>query len=269
MRQTDDSHRSRGSAREARVRPNSGDDIRQVFAEHPRHASRMLLSIGARYETSEVIVHMLLACLLPILLVLVARIFFFGQYSIPSGSMEDTLAVHDRVFTTQKLTLNLGNLQRGDVIVFHDPAGWLGAESSESNDNDDFLIKRLIGLPGDHVQCEGNGKPILINGQAVNESSYLKPGVSPSAFPFDVHVPAGHLFVLGDNRANSADSRYHQTDGADGMVPVANVAGVALVTCWPVSHWRRLDRQHEPFANVPDVARDQEQSQQTRAGGVR
>ncbi|RBP99230.1 signal peptidase I [Bifidobacterium xylocopae] len=233
--------------------PRSGDDVRKAFELHPRHASRLVLPDSIRHELGEVVRKLLLACLLPILLVLGTRIFLLGQYSIPSGSMENTLAVSDRVITTQNLTLNRGGLRRGDIIVFRDPAGWLGSEGAGPDSRDDFLIKRLIGLPGDRVACEGGGHPITVNGSPIDESSYLKPGAEPSAFAFDVAVPAGHLFVLGDNRANSADSRYHRGDGADGMVPVANVTGVAVFTCWPVGHVRRLDDGHGPFASVPDI----------------
>nr|WP_081924969.1 signal peptidase I [Bifidobacterium actinocoloniiforme] len=212
----------------------------------------MVLPESIRYELVDTVRNFMLAVLIPILLVLTVRVFLVGQYMIPSGSMENTLEVEDRVLTSQNLTLNLAKLQRGDVIVFHDPADWLSGESA-SNAGDDFLIKRLIGLPGDRVSCAGRGEPVKVNGVAIDESSYVKAGVQPSSFAFAVTVPAGHLFVLGDNRADSADSRYHVDDGAQGTVPVENVAGVALATCWPLSRFKRLDNQHGPFASVPDI----------------
>ncbi|BDR54227.1 signal peptidase I [Bombiscardovia apis] len=238
-------------------RPRSGDDVRLAFAEHPHHAARMLMPETIRYEFVEVATSLLIACLVPVVLVLGVRIFALGQYFIPSPSMENTLAVGDRVITTQNLTLNTGDLKRGDIIVFHDPDRWLDSDREKVKTNDDFLIKRLIGLPGDKVRCDGNGKPVMINGQAVDESAYLKKGVEPSSFPFEVHVPAGHVFVLGDNRSNSSDSRYHLNDSQGGMVPIDNITGVALRTCWPFSHWKRLNNHHDVFDAVPDIDNNQ------------
>ena len=95
---------------------------------------------------------------------------------------------------------------------------------------------------------------MTINGVAIDESSYLKPGVQPSDFAFNVTVTEGHIFVLGDNRANSADSRYHQDDGSNGLVPISDVLGVAIVRNWPLNRIGRLDSHHEVFANVPNPA---------------
>lgn len=232
--------------------PNSDEEMGRAFAVHPRHASRVVLPINARRGVWESICKLLTVCMLPVLLVLSIRIFLLGQYIIPSGSMEDTLLVNDRVLTTHGLTLNVGHLQRGDIVVFHDPAGWLGASGDGRFDKDDFLIKRLIGMPGDRVQCKGAGSPIEINGQTIDETAYIKPGVQPSSLRFDVLVPAGHIFVLGDNRDNSADSRYHSSDGDGGMVPIDNVVGVAFMICWPLKHWKRIDTHRDVFANVPN-----------------
>ena len=188
-------------------------------------------------------------CGIPVIIVLLLRIFLFGVYSIPSGSMLDTIHEGDRVITT-KLAPKYKSLNRGDIIVFKDPANWLKNEGSIIQGDD--LIKRLIGLPGDHVACEGAGKPVTINGVAIEETSYIRPGVDPSAFAFDVTVSPGYVFVLGDNRASSADSRYHQDDGANGQVPVDDVVGVALITYWPLNRIGKLDAHHEVFTDVPD-----------------
>ena len=188
-------------------------------------------------------------CGIPVIIVLLLRIFLFGVYSIPSGSMLDTINEGDRVITT-KLAPKYKSLNHGDIIVFKDPANWLKNEGGIKQGDD--LIKRLIGLPGDHVACQGAGKPVTINGVAIDETSYIRPGVDPSAFAFDVTVSEGHVFVLGDNRASSADSRYHQDDGANGQVPVDDVVGVALITYWPLNRIGKLDSHHEVFADVPD-----------------
>lgn len=186
---------------------------------------------------------------IPVVIMLILRFLVFGFYSIPSGSMMDTIEIGDHVVTTQ-LTTRFTSLTRGDIIVFRDPAHWLANEGDASGQGD--LIKRLIGLPGDVVECKGNGQPVTINGVAINETSYIRPGVSPSNFAFKVTVSAGHVFVLGDNRANSADSRYHQDDGDQGLVPINDIRGIGLVTYWPLNRIGRLDNHADVFRNVPD-----------------
>ena len=196
----------------------------------------------------------LIWCGIPVVIVLLVRLFLFGFYVIPSGSMMDTIEPGDRVITS-KLTPKVFKLQRGDVVVFKDPDHWLQQENSGKLGGD-FLIKRLIGLPGDTVACEGPGKPITINGTAIDESSYIRHGVDPSAFPFSVKVTAGHVFVMGDNRSNSADSRYHQDDSSHGLVPVSDVVGVGLVKYWPLNHISTLDSHHDVFKDVPEGTDD-------------
>lgn len=195
----------------------------------------------------------LIWCGIPILIIVLIRLFLVGFYEIPSRSMESTIEPGDRVVTL-KLAPKTFGLERGDIIVFHDPAGWLAGEQSGSLLSGDYLIKRVIGLPGDTVECEGAGKPIKVNGVAIDESAYLKSGVDPSAFPFSVTVTSGHVFVMGDNRANSADSRYHQDDGDNGLVPIDDVVGVGFARYWPLSRLGKLDAHHEVFADVPDAS---------------
>ena len=150
----------------------------------------------------------LLWCVLPVLVVLGLRLFVFGLYAIPSGSMENTIMPGDRVITTHLSPRPIA-LRRGDIIVFKDPANWLANEGATHNS--DRLIKRLIGLT----------------------------------------VPAGRLFVLGDNRANSADSRAHTNDGAQGLVPVGDVEGVAFMRYWPLNRVGWLSAHHDVFRAVP------------------
>lgn len=130
----------------------------------------------------------------PFVAVLLVRIFLIGFYVIPSGSMRDTIEIGDRVITS-KLTPKYFDLKRGDIVVFHDPANWLNQETTRGKG--DYLIKRLIGLPGDVVECGGAGQPVKINGVAIDETSYIKSGVDPSSFSFRVEVTAGHIFVMG------------------------------------------------------------------------
>ncbi|WEV69661.1 signal peptidase I [Bifidobacterium sp. ESL0775] len=182
-----------------------------------------------------------------VLVLVLIRVFILGVYVIPSGSMEDTIAIGDRL-VTNRLARPLKSIKRGDVVVFHDPAHWLaGSDNHGSND----LIKRVIGMPGDVVACKGGGAPVTINGVAVDETSYIKPGVEPSNFSFRVKVTAGNVFVMGDNRANSADSRYHADDGNGGLVPMGDISGVAMFTFWPFSHFKTIKSHREVFRAVP------------------
>lgn len=185
---------------------------------------------------------------------LVARLFLFGMYMVPSGSMLDTIQLHDHILTN-KLTPHVMKLKHGDIVVFKDPANWLGADMQTPKT--DTLVKRLIGLPGDTVECKGKGSPIRINGVAIDERAYLKVDdathqtVAPSDFAFKVTVTPGNIFVLGDNRSNSADSRYHVNDGNGGLVPIKNVEGTGILTTWPLKRIGLMEPHHEVFASVP------------------
>ncbi|WP_042430513.1 signal peptidase I [Streptacidiphilus anmyonensis] len=181
-----------------------------------------------------------------LVIVLVNR-FVAQPFTIPSGSMENALSVGDRVLV-DKLSYDFGGTpHRGDVVVFDgrgsfvDTGGQAGSPADGDGSGDDF-VKRVIGVGGDTVKCcDAHGR-ITVDGVELDESSYLYPGAAPSAFPFAVQVPAGELFVLGDNRAVSADSRAHLGDPGGGFVPVSRVVGRAEWVIAPLGHWRSLDR---------------------------
>jgi len=179
-------------------------------------------------------------------------------FSIPSDSMQNTLQQGDRVLV-DKLTPWFGSEpERGEVVVFHDPDNWLAGEptanpnalqtvlswiglmpSAEEKD----LIKRVIGVGGDIIQCKGTG-PLTVNGKALYEP-YVYPGNTPCSVDeeggqFRVKVPEGFIWVMGDHRQNSRDSRYNQTDKNNGMVPVDKVVGRAIVKAWPINRWGTL-----------------------------
>ncbi|MDF7666207.1 signal peptidase I [Bifidobacterium sp. ESL0745] len=198
--------------------------------------------------------HDLLSFVVPfavfILILALLRVFVVGVYAIPSGSMEDTIQIGDRL-VTNRLSKSASKLKRGDIIVFKDPAHWLAGTDSHGSDD---LIKRLIGMPGDVVECKGGGSPVTINGVAIDETSYIKSGVEPSNFAFKTKVTPGNVFVLGDNRSNSEDSRYHGDDGNGGLVPISDVRGVAMLTFWPFSRLKVFKSPHEVFANVPGAS---------------
>ncbi|MER6562844.1 signal peptidase I [Streptomyces sp. NPDC001027] len=178
-----------------------------------------------------------LACLL---FLLVLNAFVVQPFQIPSGSMENGLRIGDRVLVN-KLAYRFGaEPRRGDVVVF-DGTGYFG--------NSDY-IKRVVGVGGDHVVCCDKEGRIQVNGRPVDESTFLYPGDSPSTVAFDVVVPDDALFVMGDHRSRSSDSRDRLGSPGGGMVPVDDVIGRADWIVWPFSHLTRLSRP-SVYARVP------------------
>jgi signal peptidase I len=171
----------------------------------------------------------------------VVKTYFVRSFYIPSASMENTLLIGDRVIVNE-LVGSAFPVKRGDVVVFKDPGEWL--VPGEGND----LIKRVIGLPGDKVSCCGTTGELSVNGHAVKEPYVvLQPGSDRvSGTDFSVTVPKGDLWVMGDNRYNSADSRIH------GFVPESDVVGRAFVITWPVSRWGLLSRYPAEWNAVPN-----------------
>ena len=208
----------------------------------------------------------ILVVVIVIALTALFKTFVIQWFEIPSGSMEDTLDVGDGVAVTM---YDAQDLERGDIVVFTDPDHWLDVEDPTGlrgvirdalvlihllpENTGHYLIKRVIGVPGDHIVADGRGS-LTVNGAPLNET-YLKNGASPSEVAFDVVVPEGFIWVMGDNRSNSADSRYHQDDAHGGFVPIDDVAGVAKVVVWPINHWRGLGGGHEAFDDVPEPGR--------------
>ena len=208
----------------------------------------------------------ILVVVIVIALTALFKTFVIQWFEIPSGSMENTLEVGDEVAVTM---YDAQDLERGDIVVFTDPDHWLDVEDPTGlrgvirdtlvlihllpENTGHYLIKRVIGVAGDHIVADGRGS-LTVNGAPLNET-YLKNGTSPSEVAFDVVVPEGFVWVMGDNRSNSADSRYHQDDAHGGFVPIDDVAGVAKVVVWPIGHWRGLGDGHEAFKDVPEPGR--------------
>jgi signal peptidase I len=199
---------------------------------------------------------------LPILIVIalvlavLIKTFAVQAFWIPSGSMENTLAINDRVLVN-KIVYHLRDIHRGDIVVFNGDGSWdPGTIPVPGNvfeqfyngfasmfgfgKGGDILIKRVIGLPGDHVACCDAQGRITVNGVALIEQSYLYPGSAPSTMKFNIVVQPGRLWVMGDNRLVSDDSRDHQGDPGGGTIPESAVVGRAFVIIWPSSHWRFL-----------------------------
>ena len=199
-----------------------------------------------------------LVLLLGIALVLAVAIkaLFLQAFYIPSGSMEDTLVFNDRILVQKVSYWGGGSPQRGDIVVFADPGQWLppqdsaGAQTPVAEVLEVFglyptgghLVKRVIGVGGDNVRCCDKRGRVTVNGQPLEEESYLAPGQAPSADSFNIEVKPDHLWVMGDNRANSADSRSHLGDPGGGMVPVEDVVGKVFSVVWPLDHATLLGR---------------------------
>jgi len=188
-----------------------------------------------------------------LVLALLIKTFLVQAFFIPSGSMEETLQVGDRVLVN-RLVYRFGEPQRGDVVVFNGVDSWtpevtVNAPTNPvtgairnvaglfgfASPNEKDFIKRVIGVPGDRVQCCDKKGRLLVNGVPLNEP-YVYPGNTPSEQKFNVVVPEGRLWVMGDHRAASSDSRFHLGDPGGGTIPIDHVVGRAFVVVWPFSH---------------------------------
>jgi signal peptidase I len=188
-----------------------------------------------------------------LLVSLFIKTFLVQFFYIPSGSMENTLQVNDRV-AVNRIPFISNNIERGDVVVFRDPDNWLpAADISESpfviaklkaglvavgvlpNPAKQYLVKRVVGVAGDHVICCNTDGKLTVNGEVMNEP-YIFAGNVPSDMNFDVTVPKNKVWVMGDHRGASADSRYHQDDINKGFVPVNRITGRVIAVIWPLKN---------------------------------
>jgi signal peptidase I len=204
--------------------------------------------------------------LLAIALVLAIGIkyFFVQAFYIPSPSMEPMFIKNDRILVQKVSYWGDKDPKRGDIVVFKDPDNWLGEEARTASNpltktleavglypSGGHLVKRVIGIGGDRVKCCDSEGRVTVNGKALEESSYLPKGTLPSDSSFDVRVPEGHLWVMGDNRGDSADSRAHMGNPGGGFVDDDLVVGKVWALIWP---WKRARWVHTPdtFKSVPN-----------------
>jgi len=205
-----------------------------------------------------------------LVLSLIIKTFLIRSFFIPSGSMMDTLQIQDRIIVNE-LVPDLIGVNRGDVVVFKDPGGWLFVEPENvesrglvglgdwlmeafglsASDSSQHLVKRVIGVGGDRVICCDTEGKLTINGVPISEP-YLPEDVNPSDRKFDVKVPENMFWVMGDNRSNSEDSRFHGNLPSKGFVPKDSVVGRAFVLSWPLARWAWLDNYPDVFKNVPN-----------------
>lgn len=236
-------------------------------AERAREERGFGARLGAAVKEIVVVLAMALT------LSFIVKTFLIQAFFIPSESMEDTLLVGDRVVVS-KLSPTPFDIERGDIVVFDDPGDWLdpspevnrGAILNGLRDglmfvgllpdtSEGHLIKRVIGLPGDTVQCCDAEGRLLVNGEPITETAYLKPGTEQDQQEFNITVPEGKLWVMGDNRSDSSDSRFHDPagDGSDGSVSTDLVVGKAVVTVWPFGRMGGLSDHEDVFSEVPDA----------------
>jgi signal peptidase I len=202
------------------------------------------------------------------------KTFLIRSFYIPSESMQNTLQVNDRIIVNE-LVPDVVPIERGDIVVFRDPGGWLQQQPEPEQhpvvaffdwllsivgltapDSNDHLIKRVIGLPGDHVVCCNEFGQMEVNGVPLDETGLyvlLPDGVTKiSRDDFDIVVPDDSLWVMGDNRYNSEDSRYQQDTPGMGFVPFDHVVGRAILISWPIDRWTWLDNYPIVFSGVDE-----------------
>jgi signal peptidase I len=226
---------------------------------------------GAKPARKSLLRELPILIIVALIIAMVIKTFVVQAFVIPTGSMQNTLALQDKILVN-KLVYHFRPIHPGDIVVFDGAGSWNAPAPLTTTVNpvtrvyDDTLrkvldsvgglfgtpvgqtdyVKRVIGVPGDHVVCCNARGLITVNGVALNEQSYLYPGnksgSSPPGIPshFNEIVPPGYLWVLGDHRAISDDSRGHEADPGNGMVPEKEVIGRAFLIAWPPSQWRIL-----------------------------
>lgn len=210
------------------------------------------------------------------------KTFLVRSFYIPSVSMEQTLKVNDRILVNQ-LVPNVMDVERGDIVVFKDPGGWLHPSSAlpaqgfeklmqvvglAADTSAEYVVKRVIGVGGDHVACCDAEGRVMVNGVPLDEPYIVIPEgeTRASAIDFDVEVPEGSVWVMGDNRYQSKDSRYNQDQPGKGFVPEEEIVGRAFVLNWPFSRFTWFSRPDATFTGVEEAKETPAVEQVTSSG---
>jgi signal peptidase I len=237
----------------------------------PTRSNRVASDKRRRQRSVKLFVRdILIIFVVAVLVSFLIKTFLVRSFYIPSSSMESTLQINDRIIVNE-LEPNLMPISHGDVLVFTDPGGWLQPSAPSKQDpiaagidwalsivglsapdSDDHLIKRVIGLPGDHVTCCNALGQLSVNGVPLREPYINLPAgqVNAASVSFDVTVPKGDLWMMGDNRWDSQDSSRNQNLPGRGFVPVSDVVGRAVLISWPVNRWTYLDNYADVFRGV-------------------
>jgi signal peptidase I len=265
---THDSTIRYGSAQPAPAATGAGDPD----GEASPYRKRTSRSRGVWLFIRDILFIFLAALLISFLI----KTFLIRSFYIPSESMRETLHVNDRIIVNL-LQPDFFPVERGDVVVFQDPGGWLTPQPSverpplveavdsflgfvglSAPDSEDHLIKRIIGLPGDVVKCCDEFGRLTVNGIPLEEPYIVLPDGTNQATPgeFEVTIPEGNIWVMGDNRYNSADSAFHLLNSpGNQFVPIENVVGKAVLISWPVNRWTTLGNYSLVFSGVDEAAR--------------
>ncbi|MDQ0756026.1 signal peptidase I [Arthrobacter sp. B3I4] len=257
----------------ARPAPERAAGVPQDGPSHAGPTSAKARKAKAREGRSPAVVwlkEVATVVVIAVVLSFLIKTFLFRAFYIPSESMMNTLDVNDRIFVNLLVPEPIA-MQRGDVVVFRDAKGWLvptaqkpagpftGVQDALTfvgllpDNSEQHLVKRVIGLPGDHVVCcDGSGR-LTVNGAPLDEK-YVNNVEVPQERDFDVVVPAGKVWVMGDNRNHSADSRAHMENGG-GFIDVADIEGKAAVIAWPLNRITALDNYPDVFSGVPAPAK--------------
>lgn len=260
-------------ARHRKLSPNELAQARLGWSEDDEDEPVRTRRPSKRRTAAIFLRDVVIVAVLALVVSMAMKTWIVRPYYIPSASMHETLIENDRILVNLFVP-ELVPLERGDVVVFTDPGGWLPPSMPKDKspleafrdgtletiglkpeDANNTLIKRVIGLPGDHVTCCTVYGQVAVNDAPIAEPyAQLAGNTAASGVPFDVTVPANSIWVMGDNRYNSQDSRYHQDLPTGGFVPMESVVGKAFLVNYPFEHFGVLGNYPEVFANVPNLS---------------